>query len=176
VFSNPRRRATPAGRAIGLVPAALVAGLALVLAGCTSAPAAPSAPTPTATAAEDAREPAGEPAAPVETEPGLVPDGDADDNLPYFNLVNARLLGSDPTPGGRPIVDNLVAAGFDRANMQVTPDATAIGGEVDSVQFSVRFGDRCLIGQSGDSGYAGIEGPVVADSICLAGATRSIDW
>lgn len=108
--------------------------------------------------------------------PTLDPAGTADENLPYFDLVNQRLLSAQPMPGGRAIIDNLIAAGFDRAAMQVTADRTAIGGAVDSQQFSVRFGGRCLIGQASDTGYRSLVGPTVSGDMCLIGETRAIDW
>lgn len=115
---------------------------------------------------------------PAETEPApeFDPAGTADDNLAYFDYVNAGFLESDPEPGGRPIVDNLVAAGFDRAAMEVTRDKTPIGRKVDSVQFSVRMGEACLVGQASDSGYVGIVGSVLTGSRCLIGELRPIDW
>ncbi|GAB3140433.1 DUF6993 domain-containing protein [Marisediminicola antarctica] len=121
-----------------------------------------------------------EPAPGTEPEPEpsaqFDPDGTASDNLAFFDDVNARFLAADPSPGGRPIVDNLVAAGFDREAMELTRDTTPIGLQADSVQFSVRIGDACLVGQASDSGYVGIVGPLFADSRCLIGELRPIDW
>ena len=156
------------------VPRAILAGVSAVLVSVALAACVPGStlrPLPSTSAS-------GQPSAsatPVD-DPELVPDGTADDNLPYFNLVNSQFLAADPTPGGRAIIDNLVAAGFDKAAMQVTPDSTSIGRDVDSVQFSVRFGDRCLVGQSSGAGYVGIVGPAVSDTLCLIGKTRAIDW
>lgn len=151
-----------------VLASAVLAGSA-ALAGCVSSAApAPSAdPSPSASASASP--------SPTPDEPELNPEGSAEDNLAYFDAVNSGFLAGSPTPGGRPIIDNLVAAGFDKTAMQVTPDSTAIGGQVDSVQFSVRFGDQCLLGQSSDGGYVGAVGPAVGDS-CLLGVTRTIDW
>jgi hypothetical protein len=156
------RRASPA-------LALLVAGLVVTgLAACT----APEEPAP---AASVSAAPSASVEAPV-IAPTLSPTGSAADNLAFFDSVNSSFLAADPMPGGRAILDNLVAAGFDKAAMQVTADETTIGRDVDSVQFSVRFGDRCLIGQAAASGYAGIEAPAVAGDRCLIGETRPIDW
>lgn len=164
-----RRSARPRFPRLRLVLASAVLAGSAALAGCvpdaTPEPTAEPAPSASASASPS----------PVPEAPELVAGGSAEDNLAYFDAVNESLLAGAPTPGGRPIVDNLVAAGFDRAAMQVTPDTTAIGGEVDSVQFSVRVGDQCLLGQSSDSGYVGTVGPAVGDS-CLLGVTRTIDW
>ena len=158
----PQLRRRSAGASVVLVAAA-----GLVLAGCVSSP--PSVPSPTPSIAAS---PSETPAA----EPALDPSGTAEDNLAYFDLVNQRFLETNPVPGGRPIIDNLVDAGLDRSAMQVTADTTAIGRAVDSIQFSVRMGDACLVGQASAAGYVGIVGPPVSSTSCLAGITRPIDW
>ena len=125
---------------------ALAVALGLVLSGCTSGTPTPtSSPSPSGLPAESPSPDVSASAEPAPA-PSLEPGGSASDNLPYFDSVNKAFLGGNPMPGGRPIVDNLVAAGFDKSMMQVTPDRTAIGRDVDSVQFSVRFGDECLVG------------------------------
>lgn len=165
------------------LPIALACVLSIVLTGCGiggDPDPSTSSPGPASSAAPES-EPSGEPTvdpseAPAdEVVPQLVPAGTADDNLPYFNDVNERFFTDNPTPGGRAIIDNLVAAGFDKATMQVTPDSTSIGRDADSVQFSVRFGEECVIGQSGGGEYVGIVGPA-ASGTCLIGITRAIDW
>jgi len=119
---------------------------------------------------------AGTPSAAVDPAVERDPEGTADDNLAFFDDVNDRFLSADPSPGGRPIVDNLVAAGFDRDAMELTRDTTPTGRQADSVQFSVRIGDACLIGQASESGYVGIVGPLLSGSRCLIGELRPIDW
>jgi hypothetical protein len=144
---------------------ALGAAALLALTGCTD-----PQPEPTISSAPpEAPEPA-----PTPTEPALVPDGDAAANQPFFDVIVGQVLAAD---GGRAFVDALTSAGFDKAAMQVTPDATAIGLEVDSVQFSVRIGDGCIIGQRG-GGATGqsVVTPVLATGSCLVGTTRAIDW
>ena len=159
--------------------AAATLGIAVALAGCgvsdpqvrpSSATVDPSGESGPAPAPDTAPQPEPEPAAQFD------PDGTADDNLAFFDDVNARFLAADQSPGGRPIVDNLVAAGFDREAMELTRDTTPIGRQADSVQFSVRIGDACLVGQASDSGYVGIVGPVLGGSRCLIGELRPIDW
>ena len=155
---------------------ALAIALGLVLSGCTSGTPAPtSSPSPSGLPAESPSPDASVSADPAPA-PSLQPGGSASDNLPYFDSVNKALLAGNPMPGGRPIVDNLVAAGFDKSMIQVTPDKTAIGRDVDSVQFSVRFGDECLVGQASPAGYASTDGPTVAGTGCLIGITRTLDW
>lgn len=166
-----------------MAAATLGIALALTLSGCGVSNAQVGA----SSAAVD---PSGEPETDPESEPApdtapppgpelaaeFDPDGTADENLAFFDDVNARFLAADPSPGGRPIVDNLVAAGFDRQAMELTRDTTPIGRQTDSVQFSVRVGDACLVGQASDSGYVGIVGPALAGPRCLIGELRPIDW
>ncbi|MFU8947000.1 DUF6993 domain-containing protein [Mycetocola zhadangensis] len=150
-----------------------IAGMAVtgaVLTGCSTPQEAntpaPSAPTQT-------ESPAAEPETPV-----LVPSGSAEDNLPFFDLVNSQTLAANPAADGRAFIDGLVAAGFDKAAMEVTLDTTTIGNAADSIQFSVRWGESCLIGQNGAgvSGYHSTVGKVLGTGTCLIGKTRPIDW
>lgn len=152
------------------VSAVIVLVSATVVA-CTSPSDSP--PEPTSTLAPPSSTPDAGPT--PEAEPQLVPAGSAEDNLPYFDLVNSALLG-DGSPGGRPIIDSLVAAGFDKTAMQVTADRTPQGSAVDSLQFSVQIGEHCLIGQADGSGYASTVAPALESGGCLLGKTRAIDW
>ncbi|MEY2847879.1 MAG: hypothetical protein RI885_544 [Actinomycetota bacterium] len=168
MFIRTRRVGSrPGGSLLAAIAAAVL--LTLSLSSCVaSAPAPSNSPTeqtPDATAPTPSPEPLAYDAT-----------GTAQDNLAYFDEVNLRLLSAGATPGGRPIIDNLVAAGFDRSAMQVTSDTTTIGAASDSVEFSVRIGSDCLVGQSSDAGYASTVGPALAEGACLAGATRPIDW
>lgn len=108
-------------------------------------------------------------------DPVLQPEGSAQDNLPYFDFVNSKLLKGGGT-GGRTIIDNLVSAGFDKTVMEVTADLTPLGSDVDSLQFSVRAGEECLIGQTGAGGYTSTVAPTLETGSCLIGKTRAIDW
>jgi hypothetical protein len=152
------------------VSAVIVLASATLVA-CTNPPVTPPAPTSTAESPSSA--PNVEPTA--EADPELVPGGTAEDNLPYFDFVNSEVLTSG-NPGGRPIIDNLASAGFDRAAMQVTADRTPRGSEVDSVQFSVLIGEDCLIGQADGSGYTSTLAAALESGGCLLGNTRAIDW
>ena len=148
----------------------LLAATAAVLVGCTGAPA-PAEPPHAASSSEAGPSPSASP----EPDPALVPDGTAGDNLPYFDFVNSALLDGG-NPGGRAVIDNLIAAGFDRGAMEVTADRTPLGSEVDSLQFSVRIGDGCLIGQADGDGYTSVVADALESGSCLVGKTRAIDW
>ena len=144
--------------------------VSLALAACTPEPS-PN-PTPSSSTSETPK-PSESPA----PDPELVPAGDAADNLPYFDLVNEKQIdASGGAPDGRAFIDSLVAAGFDKTRMEVTPDTTSIGGTADSIEFSAQIGGECLIGQLGPAGYASVAAPLLSTGRCLIGQTRAIDW
>jgi hypothetical protein len=126
---------------------------------------------------------------PTSTAPGPVPTAapsfdptlSAEVNLAYFDSVNEALIEKEQDAGrvvrrGKKFVDALVAAGFPKANMEVTPDRTAIGLDADSVVFSVAVGTDCLVGQIGIEGYDSTIAPLLGSGKCLVGVTRTIDW
>jgi hypothetical protein len=156
---------------------------AILLTGCTP-PVTPGAesPSPSATSvtAPDATVPdaSASPSPTGSAEPALVPDGTAQDNLPLFATVVEAVWATPEQVAGRAYVDALVAAGFDRAAMQLTPDESTVGNPAESIQFSVRWVDQCLVGQVGPATGAPVTVvvPVLAEGTCLVGETRPIDW
>ncbi|MCS0499057.1 DUF6993 domain-containing protein [Protaetiibacter mangrovi] len=137
---------------------------ALLLAGCTSPEPMPTPSTSrTATAAPTPT--------PTPT-PELHPEGTASDNQAFFDHVNRALIDSGVALNGAAFVDNLVANGFVRADMEVTPDVTAIGVGADNIVFSVRFGDTCLLGQWGNIGYTSLTTAVLSTGRCIVGTAR----
>ena len=92
--------------------------------------------------------------------------------------LNRATLAAKPAAQGRDFIDALVAAGFNKADMQLTVDTTTIGLKANSIQFSVKLGDTCLIGQNGADagGYNSMVTPVLSTGACLIGQTRPIDW
>jgi hypothetical protein len=164
VGAENERRRSPVRR--GLVSAFVGLAIIATIAGCTQAPSdeeTTPAPAPTATASAPAV--------------ALVPDGSAEDNKPFFDQINAATAQNDGA-GGRDFIDALVASGFDKAAMEVTKDATTLGDRAESIQFSVRWGDSCLIGQFGPAvgGYHSTVQPALGTDRCLIGETRPIDW
>lgn len=130
----------------------------------SASPSAETSPSPTSTA------PPG---------PELAPDGTADDNLPIFTSVAQEVWASDQRGAGRAYIDALVAAGFDRADMQVTQDLSTVGNAAESLLFSIRWGeDECLVGQVGPSTGQVVTAvmPQLVGGRCLVGTTRPIDW
>lgn len=120
--------------------------------------------------------PSASPSAPAV--PVLNPDGSAEDNLPYFTALVQPVWAGPDTAAGRAYIDALVAGGFDRAAMQVTADLTTIGNPVERIEFSVRWGEDCLVGQVGPEigELVTTVMPGLSDGRCLVGKTRPIDW
>lgn len=155
------------GRAWGSVVAL---GLALALAGCVEGP---PAPVPTA-------EPSASGGPSATPSPSAAPQlnlaGTAGENLAYFKLVNVEYINKGGATDGRSLIDNLVAAGFPKAAMEVTPDRTTVNAQADQVQYSVRLNGTCLIGQFGGGRFNGTAQALLASGKCLIGTTRPIDW
>lgn len=150
-----------------LAPLALLA--ALVLSGCSVGSPAPSE-SPSATTTSGAS------ASPAPA-PVLHPDGSAEDNLPLFSAVVARVWAGESRIKGGAYIDALTAAGFARADMQVTADETTVGNPAESIQFSVRWGqDKCLVGQVGPSTGDPVTSvlPQVDGGKCLIGKTAPV--
>lgn len=171
-------------RLLGRSLAAFTLAAALGLAGCTGGSpstepdtsgdgaSAPSAQTPSTDAAGSSSAGGQSPT------PTASAAGEAAQRLPLFSQTVASVwAGPDPV-SGRAYIDALVAAGFDKAAMQVTADRSTIGNAAESIEFSVRLGDECLVGQVGPS----IGDPVttvlpgLSSGGCLIGQTRAIDW
>lgn len=110
--------------------------------------------------------------------PVLVPDGSAEDNLSFFRVVMDSVWAEDQSYQGRAYIDALVAAGFPKADMEVTQDRTTVDNPADAIQFSVRWQGECLVGQVGPSTPAptAVVLPEVPGGTCLIGQTRPIDW
>ncbi|MFT4305792.1 MAG: hypothetical protein QM604_02750 [Microbacterium sp.] len=146
--------------------AAAVAGV-LLLAGCSPSPEV----TPTDTASVTPTETA--------TPIALVPDGTAEDNLPYFTQIVEQVWAGPDQVAGRAYIDALTAAGFDTSKMQVTNDESTVGNPAESIQFSVLWGDECLLGQVGPATgdpVTTVQPALLDDTTCLVGDTRTIDW
>ena len=160
-------------RRFGTSAALAFAGVAMLvgLSACTSGdpePTAPATTRPIPTA----------PGTAAPTAPEFRSELSASENLAYFDWVNGGVVAANASAGGRDFIDALVAAGFDKAQMQVTADRTTVDLAADSVQFSVLFQGECLVGQYGPAsgGYHGAVRPPLGTGTCLVGQTRPIDW
>ncbi len=107
-----------------------------------------------------------------------MPGGTAADNLPLFRAVVDAVWRSPQNVQGRAYIDALVAAGFDKAAMQVTSDTSTVGNPAESIQFSVHWKDQCLVGQVGPATGTAVTTvlPALTGGTCLVGVTRPIDW
>lgn len=107
-----------------------------------------------------------------------MPEGTAEENLPFFTSIVEAVWATPEQAQGRAYVDALTAAGFDKGAMQVTQDLSTVGNPAESIQFSVRWGDECLIGQVGPATGAPFTttAAVLEPDLCLIGQTRPIDW
>ena len=143
----------------------------LLLAGCVQN--APSATPTTATAVPSA-------SSTTSAVPTYNANGTASDNLAYFNKVGQALFKSTQASAassqGELIVNWFVDHGFNKSNMEVTPDKTSIGLAAWNIDFSVRFGKTCILGQAGNVGFQSSVVPVLATGKCLIGLTRPINW
>lgn len=146
--------------------AALAVGSLLL--GCTGQPM----PVPTTSASRSATPTP----SPTAKPPAFHPDGTAAANQQYFDYVNRAWNVVHAMSDGQSIVNNLVAAGFSKADMEVTFDTTALDLTVDSIQVAVRIKGECLIGGFSNVGYTGILAPMLGTGTCLVGQTRPIDW
>lgn len=170
-----RRRRTMQRRVapIAVAAAAVAAVVVLALVGCV-----PTAPTATKTSAVPAPTSSGAPTsrAGLGDQPTINLSGTAGQNRAYFDQLNQKLIKAGGDLGGRSFIDNLVKAGYPKTDMEVTPDRTTVNLAADNIQFSIRFGTTCLIGQYGNIGYASDVTKTLGTSRCLSGVTRPINW
>ena len=150
---------------------ALGVGIVMALAGCTAAP-----PPPTRTPADSTPSASSTPTATPGALPTMNPKGTAKQNLAFFDYVNTRTIAADTNPTPQQFVDGLAAAGFAKADMQMTADRTTVNLTPGSVQFSVLINGGCLIGQFGADigGYHSTVAPVLSTGKCLIGDTVPI--
>jgi hypothetical protein len=107
-----------------------------------------------------------------------VPNGTAEQNLPIFTHTVEQVWASERKAEGRAYIDALVAVGFAKSAMQVTNDESTVGNPAESIEFSVRVGDQCLVGQVGPAIGKPVATvlPVMGGGTCLLGNTRPINW
>ncbi|MDT0181551.1 hypothetical protein Q9S36_15340 [Microbacterium sp. ARD31] len=163
----------PRPRAAGRAVAALA--VLIVLSGCAATPE----PEPTTASSSAGPAPSASPGTTPVPEPTTVdPEASAEANLPVFRGVVEDVWGSGDRAAGRAYIDALVTAGFDKTQMELTPDTSTVGNPAESIQFSVRWGDDCLIGQVGPATGEPLSTvvPVLVEGRCLVGETRPIDW
>lgn len=144
----------------------VVVACAFVLAGCTG-DIEPPEPTNSIVAS---------PTATPTADPEFVAEGTAGQNRPYFDFVLEGVIAQNSTPSSATLVDALSAAGFDKAAMEVTADATPTGLRADSILVAVQIDGQCLIGQVREAALTSQLSDVLGTGRCLVGRTLSIDW
>lgn len=147
--------------------AALCLAAALpVLAGCTLL----EGPTPETPEREVPERP--------ETSPEFIPDGSAEENLPFFTEVIRDYAEGEQPVRGEPFAGAIAEAGFDPRNMQMSFDQSQTGYEADSIFVSVLIDSDCLVGQlvADDRSFVAEAVSAVGpkDDICLLGETRPV--
>jgi hypothetical protein len=155
---------------------ALVAAGAGLLIASSLAACGPTAPMPTPTASGSSTPSPAPTSVRNELDPELRPGQPAAANQQFFDAVNQELQAREGRSTGETIVNTLAGAGFDKAAMEVTYDATALGLQADSIVVSVRIGEECLIGQFYPDSYTGTIAPVLSTGKCLVGWQRPIDF
>lgn len=118
------------------------------------------------------------PAAP-EQAPEFLPNGTAEENLPFFREVLGDYASGKGPIHGQPIAQAVIASGFSKDMMQVSFDTTKTGLEADNIFVSVRIGTECLIGQvvAADRSVVAETAPAVGPekNLCLIGETAPIE-
>jgi hypothetical protein len=170
-MSNTARPVRP-GKAIAA--GLSIAACAVLLSACVATPKdAHKSPAPSPAASGS---PSPSPTPTSTAPPVLDPKGSAADNLAYFNLIGREKFAAHPNIQGHAIIDDLVAAGFVKKDMEITADKTSIGLAAWNIEFSVKMNGTCLIGQTGNVGFHSFAAPLLASGKCLIGLTRKIDW
>jgi hypothetical protein len=147
------------------VPVVLALAVAAIATGCTG-PVTDPAPEPTASGNRT---------------PGPVanaqnaPTGDAEADLAFFDATNSALYAADEKSTAREYAEALVVAGFSAADIAFSADTTAIGLEREAIEFAVRDGEDCLVGQVGSWGYRSAVVAPIATGACLIGEPLTLD-
>ncbi len=147
--------------------AVVVAGV-FMLVGCQATPEPvieQTPPPPAVTATEE----------PTEVIPEFIEGGSAEDNLPYIDFILTQAGAGTGLLGSLDAVAALESAGFDRANMEVTSDRTALELAAESVTIAVIIDGECALGQWSSDWYTSSVTPILGAGTCLLGDTLSLD-
>lgn len=149
-----------------LITIGVVAGM-LLLSGCS--------PQPEPVAEEPLPQPEVIEQEPVEVIPEFIDGGSATDNLPFIDYVLTQAGAGTGLFGSVDAVAALENAGFDRANMEVTSDRTALELAAESITVAVIIDGECALGQWSSDWYASTVTPLLGAGTCLLGDTLSLD-
>ncbi len=153
---------------------AAVAALS-VLSGCTG----PTDTTPPADASPGVNQVQPDPDESVEPEavapPEFYPNLPAATNLPYFELTLAESGAGVLPVSAEEITQALVGAGFQAADIEMTPENSLIALPADSVSVAVAFAGECLVGQYTDEWLAVDVVAPLPDGRCLVLERETLD-
>lgn len=150
-----------------LAATAIVAGLAWML--FAPAPAEPPTvvKTPSATAAATAQ--------PIVPETRFSADMTESQATDFFNHVAGNVAGTGSMDGAQ-YVQAFRDLGVPDDIIQVTSSDTTIGVPAESIQFSIRWGSTCIIGDVGHGSFTSTVAPATHWESCLLGATRPLEF
>jgi hypothetical protein len=149
-----------------LIVVAVVAGM-LTLSGCQAQPDPVVEESPPAPVIIDGET--------VDVIPEFIEGGSAEDNLPYIDYVLTTAGAGTGLFGSLDAISALEDAGFDRLNMEVTSDRTALELAAESITVAVVIDGQCALGQWSSSWYASSVTPLLGSGTCLLGDTLSLD-
>jgi hypothetical protein len=144
----------------------VVAGI-LVLSGCQAQPEPVVEEPPPPPVVVDEEQ--------VEVIPEFIEGGSAEDNLPYIDYVLTQAGAGTGLFGSVDAIAALENAGFDRANLEVTSDRTALELAAESVTIAVIIDGECALGQWSSEWYSSSVSPLLGSGTCLLGDTLSLD-
>lgn len=152
-----------------------VAVATLAVPSCTAVPDAPDAPI-----VDQGSDPLDADSAPEgevveEFIPEFVPDGSAQDNLPFIDYVLREAGAGAGIFGSLDAVAVLEEVGFSRTDMEVTSDRTKLELAAESITIAVVIDGECAMGQWGADWYSSSVASVLGTGTCLVGDTLSLD-
>lgn len=107
--------------------------------------------------------------------PDFFPDGSAGDNLPYLDYVLQTAGAGQGGVESLEAVRVLEEAGFDRADIEITSDRTALRLPAESITVAIVIDGECAIGQWSSEWYSSAVQPLLGSGTCLLGDTLSLD-
>lgn len=151
-----------------LVIAAIALAASTTLTSCTEANTEPKPPANQSTEPQSI------------TVPQFVPNGTAEQNLPFFAYKLNRFVESDEPKTTETLTNYLAGQGFSKEMMQVSADTTKTGLQADQIYVSVRVNEFCLLGQvstTKERASASVQPTVGPEKTqCLIGNTVPITW
>ena len=146
-----------------------------VLAGCTG-PMDTSPPADTGPGVNEVQPERNESVEPeAVAPPEFYPDLPAATNLPYFEHTLAESGAGVLPVSAEDITQALIGAGFQAADIEMTPEKSLIALPADSVSVAVAFAGECLVGQYTDEWLAVDVVAPLPDGRCLVLERETLD-